>query len=136
MSRSFTAITLAGVFVAAPLFAEDRRNEAAALIEAAIAENRVYATCMSLLPDRARPITVIWQRMADASLLILERQPGTEALAETLRTAMQPGALLPSDDTPFGTVRALCAGDHLWMTRLQMFENIQLDRELEALFED
>lgn len=135
MTRTLSTLALACLLTATPALADERLDQAAALIDAAIAENRVFVTCNSLLALESSPMVELWDRMARASLAVLAGHPGTESLSQTLAATLEPDAMLPAMNTPFGQVRATCVTDNPnWIIRLRNFDFIRLDEELEALF--
>jgi len=116
MTRLSVTIAALAVALAAPVTAQDRSAQAQALIDAALAEHRVFLTCSSLEPATHAVIRQDWERMAADSDAILAQLGFPLLFRLAFRAASRSEALMPPDDTPFAKVRALCDANPDWAT--------------------
>jgi hypothetical protein len=105
------------------------------LLTQALAEQRVFLTCSALDAVPHGVITGNWERQTAAAAIILaDNNVPAEAIA-AFAAAARPEALMPDPDTPFDSVRALCAGQADWPERYALLRYILLDRDLPGAFD-
>ena len=135
MSRLLASLAAALVWTTAAVAQADETilDRAEAMIEAAMTEHRLFQTCLALVPRSGSDL--VWTGLVELTLEPLRQQQGAEQLIARLEASLEDGALLLPDETSFAELRAFCSADPDWMIRLNRLEFIQLDREIEALFQ-
>ncbi len=84
------------------------------LLSQAIAEHRVFLTCSALDPATHIQILTNWQRDTAAAIAILKAHNVPAEAITAFTTAADPAALMPTEDTPWAEVQALCATQPDW----------------------
>lgn len=104
------------------------------LLSQALAEHRVFLTCSALDPATHAQITENWQRDVTAATAILTaNKVPTDAIAAFAKAA-DPAILMPTADTPWADVQALCAGRPDWMQSYFQLNLTVLELKLPAAF--
>ena len=107
----------------------------AALLDRAMAEQRVYQTCTALIPDGSFDAEAWWQEKVTETLAAIEAAGATPANLAAFTASAAPGALKPAPDTPWSEVLAFCSADPDWYSNWQRFNIVILPGAVEAALE-
>ncbi len=104
------------------------------LLSQAIAEHRVFLTCSALEPQTHAQILSNWQRDTAAAAVLLKTHAVPPEAITAFTEAADPKTLMPTEDTPWAEVRALCDTRPGWMTDYYQFNLTILDLKLPGAF--
>jgi hypothetical protein len=104
------------------------------LLSQAITEHRVFLTCSALDPQTHAQILTNWQRDTAAAVAILTTNKVPPEAITAFSTAADPAALMPTADTPWAEVKALCDTHPDWQKTYFQLNLTILDLKLPAAF--
>jgi hypothetical protein len=104
------------------------------LLSQAITEHRVFLTCSALDPQLHSQILTNWQRDTAAAVAILTSNKVPPEAITAFSKAADPAALMPSEDTPWADVKALCDTHPDWQDTYFQLNLTILDLKLPAAF--
>lgn len=130
------ALALALALFAAPALAQDKAAEVAAVLDAAMAEAQVYIACSALDAESHAFLTAKWQEDVAETVQFLAGQGVVPANLAALTASALPGAFLPTPDTPFAEVKALCDSHPDWLKNLKLFKGTFLPGDVKKLFDE
>lgn len=103
------------------------------LLSRAIAEHRVFLTCSILDAEAHARIRTAWEGDVATALRLLGDRKIDPAAIAAFDAAARPEALLPTPETPFVDLRALCDQHPDWASRYAAGRFVQLAPELGSL---
>jgi hypothetical protein len=137
-ARDGIAFCLATLLLATPLSAQiipTGTPAADILLSQAIAEHRVFLTCSTLEPQTHAQILTNWQRDTAAAVAILKTHNVPPEAVTAFTKAADPAALMPTPDTPWAEIKALCATQPDWQKTYDDFHLTILDLKLPGAFQ-
>lgn len=120
------AAAISVILAAAAVAAQERDARITALLDQAIAEQRVTLSCSTIEADTHSGALAIWRNVVEESLALLEQGAVPAETRRAFAAAARPEVLILPDDTPFAEVRAFCDAHPEWMTDMGRFEAYSL----------